>query len=295
MNRIAPASLGFALAALAVAITAIVVCWTWLLVPCAAFTALALGCGILGWSHAAREPKRWYGRLWAGGALAIIFVGCWLILGLTAHAHGNERLRRQFAADQLKAIAQAMQAYFHEHGRIPPAAIQDKAGKPLLSWRVAVLAHLDPKLYARFKLDEPWDSPHNLPLLDEMPSFFAAPHRQEVQAPETVYQVFVGPGTPFDAAEAFQLPPTDLPIGPFPLLLIAEGARPVPWTKPEDLPYSPEAPLPPLGSIQRYALPPALFVPRPCRWMVAIDVLGMIREGSVDTTEETTMRRSIAN
>ena len=44
MNRIAPASLGFALAALAVAITAIVVCWTWLLVPCAAFTALALGC-----------------------------------------------------------------------------------------------------------------------------------------------------------------------------------------------------------------------------------------------------------
>src|SRR5205807_7177419 len=55
-------------------------------------------------------------------------------------------------------------------------------------------------------------------LLAEMPAVFAAPHRPEVRSPNTVYQVVVGPGTPFDPAEPFQLPPTDLPLGPRPLL-----------------------------------------------------------------------------
>ena len=36
----------------------------------------------------------------------------------------------------------------------------DPTGKPLLSWRVAVLPYLDlDLLHAQFKLDEPWDGP----------------------------------------------------------------------------------------------------------------------------------------
>ena len=294
MHRLAPASLGFAIAATIAAIVAIITCWTWLLVPCAICTALALGCAIAGWSHAARHPPRWHGRLWAGGSLGLIFFGFMAIMQYTAMAHTEERQFRTAAGTQLKEIAYAMHAYFHEHGRIPPAAIQSKDGRPLLSWRVALLARLDKDLYARFKLDEPWDSPHNHELLAEMPSAFAALHRPDVRSPETVWQVFVGRGTPFDPAAAFQLPPTDLPLGPSALLLIVEASRPVPWTKPEDLPYAADHPLPPLGSIRRYASPPTLFVPNPSRWMVAIDVLGMIRDGNLNTTDEAALRQSIA-
>ena len=49
----------------------------------------------------------------------------------------------------------------------PPAAITSPGGKPLLSWRVAILPYIDEKaLYKKFKLDEPWDSPHNKELLN---------------------------------------------------------------------------------------------------------------------------------
>ena len=45
------------------------------------------------------------------------------------------------------------------------------SGKPLLSWRVHLLPFLEEnELYEQFKLDEPWDSPHNIKLLDQMPA-----------------------------------------------------------------------------------------------------------------------------
>ncbi|MEQ8837542.1 MAG: DUF1559 domain-containing protein, partial [Lacipirellulaceae bacterium] len=46
-----------------------------------------------------------------------------------------------------------------------PPAIYSEDGKPLLSWRVAVLPYIDQQaLYNQFHLDEPWDSEHNLKL-----------------------------------------------------------------------------------------------------------------------------------
>ena len=69
-----------------------------------------------------------------------------------------------------------MYNYREAHGRFPAAAIQGPDGKPLLSWRVAVLPYLaENDLYQSFKLDEPWDSPHNKPLLERMPRLFAPP------------------------------------------------------------------------------------------------------------------------
>jgi hypothetical protein len=49
-------------------------------------------------------------------------------------------------------------------------------GEPLLSWRVAVLPQLgEEDVYRQFKLDEPWDGPHNRALLSRMPKVYAAP------------------------------------------------------------------------------------------------------------------------
>ena len=42
---------------------------------------------------------------------------------------------------------------------------------PLLSWRVAILPFIgEQNLYNRFRLDQPWDSPHNIALLPLMPA-----------------------------------------------------------------------------------------------------------------------------
>src|ERR1700687_5875055 len=38
--------------------------------------------------------------------------------------------------NNLKYLGLAFQAYQEEHGRLPPAAVRDREGRPLLSWRV---------------------------------------------------------------------------------------------------------------------------------------------------------------
>jgi RNA polymerase sigma factor (sigma-70 family) len=150
---------------------------------------------------------------------------------------GNER---RPVAQAMMQILLAMHAYHDDQGSLPPAALCDGKDKPLLSWRVALLPYLDEEeLYKAFKLDEPWDSENNKKLLDKMPAVYGD------QGNETVYQVFVGPDTAFPGAKPKQF--GDITDGTGNTILLAVAARPVPWTKPADLPYLADKPLPKLG------------------------------------------------
>ena len=114
----------------------------------------------------------------------------------------NESVRkaREKSTNNLMMIGLAMHNFAHnqaEH-RFPPAALK-KDGKVLLSWRVAILPYLDQQaLYAKFHLDEPWDSPHNKTLLDQMPEVYAPVIRRDDPKGSTHYQVFVGPKSLFE-------------------------------------------------------------------------------------------------
>jgi Protein of unknown function (DUF1559) len=151
--------------------------------------------------------------------------------------------------DNLKTLGLAMSGYAHANeGRFPPAAIR-KDGKPLLSWRVAILPfldiHRDAQLYRKFRLDEPWDSSHNKSLLKEMPPEYAPVAHKDVLPDSTYYQGFVGPGALFYGPEGTKI--ADVTDGVAWTLMVAEAAEPVPWTKPEDLPFDKEKPLPRIG------------------------------------------------
>ncbi len=139
----------------------------------------------------------------------------------------------------LEALAKALLAYEAKHGTLPPAATQDAAGTPLLSWRVAILPFLGAdaaKLHAEFRQGEAWDSPHNLALITKMPTAFEA-FAHKSGEPLTPYQVFAGAGTAFDgpAGRATK----DFPDGTL-TVLVGESGRLVPWTKPQDMPFDPE-------------------------------------------------------
>jgi RNA polymerase sigma factor (sigma-70 family) len=148
---------------------------------------------------------------------------------------------------RLSVLGRALHAYHDTHGSLPPAALWSKEGKPLLSWRVAVLPYLPggKGLYEKFRLDEPWDSPHNRRLLAEMPSIYAAASRGRKKG-WTPYQAFVGKGAAFEGRKGLRLP-TDFPDGTVNTVLVVEAAEAVPWTKPGDLAYDPDKPLPRLG------------------------------------------------
>jgi hypothetical protein len=125
-------------------------------------------------------------------------------------------------------------------------------GKPLHSWRVLILPYIgEEALYDQFKLDEPWDSPHNITLLERMPSTYAPPGHKKALVPpyHTVCHVFVGKGTPFDGPVGRKLLREDFPNGTSNTLLFVEAGEPVPWTKPQDIPFDPAGPLPPLRGL----------------------------------------------
>jgi prepilin-type processing-associated H-X9-DG protein len=158
----------------------------------------------------------------------------------------RESANRASSTNNLKQLALAMHNYLDTYGHFPPQAIYSKDGKPLLSWRVLVLPYLEQdNLYRQFKLDEAWDGPHNQRLLAQMPKVFADPAVASKE-PATVYQAFVGPGAFFEDKKG--LPISEFTDGTSNTLMIVEAAKPVPWTKPQDLPYDPNQPLSKLGS-----------------------------------------------
>jgi len=132
-------------------------------------------------------------------------------------------------------------------------ALADKDGKPLLSWRVLLLPYLDEgaELYREFRLDEAWDSPHNLRLVPRMPSVFAPPpgRRARLAPGHTVCHVFIGPETPFAVPTGPLIPYSYFPSSPSNTFLIVEAGKPIPWTKPQELVYYSYRPLPDLTGL----------------------------------------------
>jgi hypothetical protein len=154
-------------------------------------------------------------------------------------------------SDNLRQIGAAFKTYHAEIGRLPSATgarpqFDQNTWKPLLSWRVHLLPYLNQEsLYKEFKLDEPWDSPANKRLIDRMPKVYETPGAS-LPPGQTYYKVFVGYGAAFEPRQytRFQESFSD---GLQYTILAVEGGAPVIWTKPEDIPFDRNKPLPDLS------------------------------------------------
>src|SRR5262249_42705212 len=93
--------------------------------------------------------------------------------------------------------------------------------------------------------DEPWDSPHNKALLKRMPDTYAPVVPTAGERDRTYYQAIVGKGAVFEPQGNVRM--ADILDGTSNTIDVAEAATPVPRTKPEDLPYAPDRPLPRFG------------------------------------------------
>ncbi len=133
-------------------------------------------------------------------------------------------LARQSGVEtNLAEIGKAMHQYLKVHERFPAAAIFSKDGKPLLSWRVALLPYLGhEELYKQFKLDEPWDSEHNKKLLDKMPRVYSS-----VSGPEGDWMFRI---LPYIEQDFQKYAPSFLPPGGGPIkIYLCPSRRTLDW------------------------------------------------------------------
>ncbi|GAC1464026.1 MAG: hypothetical protein NVSMB9_02220 [Isosphaeraceae bacterium] len=218
---------------------------------CAFVTGLpAIIFGVLSLGEINRAKGRLRGTGLAITGIVLGGIGCTavtLALLLPAVQAAREAARRAQCVNNLKQIALAMHNFHAAKDRFPGASITDAQGKPLLSWRVAILPYLDQtSLYERFHLNEPWNSPHNQALLTQMPLAYACPSEPPHGPGMTIYQAVIGPQTMFTNGKP--VPLAEVTDGTSNTLLVGEASKAVPWTAPEDLPFDLSLPNSGLGS-----------------------------------------------
>jgi len=216
-------------------------------------------CGLLGLRQIRLSEKEGDSRL-AGRGLAITGVLLSLaftaihtvILGmllLPAVEAASDSARRTSCSNNLKQILLGMHIYADANTRKGDnfflTDIYDADGKPLLSWRVAILPYLEQgELYRRFRLNEPWDSPHNVQLIRHMPACLRCPsHPEGLPTGMTSYIAMKGAGLfldPSGKARGFR----DFNDGTSKSIAIVEAppSLAIEWTRPD----------PPLGDLAAF-------------------------------------------
>lgn len=198
------------------------------------------------------QPKRTGNRLMievdnqGGFATTGVLVG----LLLPAVQASREAARRMSSSNNLKQIMLALHNYHDVYGHFPPAISRDDDGNPLLSWRVAILPFVEQQaLYEEFHLDEPWDSEHNIQLLERMPSIFADPSVPPMPG-MTTYHAVVGENYCFSPDGPIRF--RDITDGTSNTIAVFEGnpAVAVPWSQPSDAEIDPEDPLSVMGGVR---------------------------------------------
>ncbi len=162
------------------------------------------------------------------------------LLELVTVAAGKARgaARSAQSKNNMKQIGLAVYNYDFTYENFPVGekdGIKFADGKPLLSWRVHILPFIEQQaLYDRFKLDEPWDSEHNIKLLDEMPFVYANPAHKGLKN-KTVYRAPAGDNSILGGNSVIGL--KDILDGTANTAMVLDVApeMAIEWTKPDSL------------------------------------------------------------
>ncbi len=151
---------------------------------------------------------------------------------------------------RVRRISLAIHNYENAFKVLPPARpSQAEAERGKLSWRVHLLPFLgEDQLYQQFRLNEPWDSTHNKPLLAKIPAVFRSEPWEflvanELPAGYTTWVAPVGNGTAFGQSEIIKLDNITDGTSNSVWLIEVKPQRAVPWTAPQDYAFDPANPV----------------------------------------------------
>ena len=187
------------------------------------------------------------GTIWT---IIVLLIG----LMLPAIQVTRQAAREMTSVNNVRQMVLSMHNYYASKKQNFP--LQNRNG---LSWRVHILPFIERSdLYERFNLDEPWDSPHNIQLLGEMPSTFECPN-VVLEPGFTVYQVpYTDLATNSDLNDIALFDTSGVGTG---ISQIRDGTSftamvlevnpeaAVEWTKPADWEFDPADPTRDLGGV----------------------------------------------
>ncbi len=176
--------------------------------------------------------------------------GVLVALLLPAVQAAREVARRSQGMSNLKGIGLAIHNFHDTYRALPAAYNMDADGKPLLSWRVHLLPFLEQRiLYEQFRLDEPWDSPHNRQLIPQIPQVYQAPGSRAPLG-KTNYLGVRGEDMTFISPKQADRTPRGLSFRDFTgglsntvMVVEANDLSAVEWTRPVDFEPNLERPL----------------------------------------------------
>jgi hypothetical protein len=184
--------------------------------------------------------KRPQGLLWA--VCAVSLSGCF---------NPRDAADRRESANNLMQLGISINAFHDNFNRMPPAQGEPFPGPGMAnySWRVHLLPYIEQdNVYQAFVVPQAlnpqarpdaWNDPR---LLGTTIRLYEPPFASAPVPHGTFYRAFVGPGTAFDPQA-----PGGKDFGG--KLMLVEAGEAVPWTRPQELEYAPDKPLPPLGGI----------------------------------------------
>jgi hypothetical protein len=145
--------------------------------------------------------------------------------------------------NNLKQIGLAIHNY-HDTMQHFPTNIVGPDGKPLMSWRVAILPFVEQdNLYRALDMTKPWNDPRNAKLLETMPEVFRV-YGRDAEKGKTYLQMPYCPqpvpgGNPFLVAGR-RTTFGNVLDGTSNTIAVVEAADAVNWAKPDDLVFDPK-------------------------------------------------------
>jgi hypothetical protein len=168
-------------------------------------------------------------------------------------------IMKRDVSNKLKQIGLAIHNYESTFGSLPPARnarskdgprnAGGEDGRSGLSWRVHILPFYgEIELYKKFKIDEPWDSENNKPLLSLMPDLFQtgtfslSNPQSEVPAGYTTLVAPVGDGTILGGSKVMTFSRITDGLSNTAMVVEVRPEFAVPWTAPADYAFDPDSP-----------------------------------------------------
>ncbi|QDT28465.1 hypothetical protein Enr10x_38090 [Gimesia panareensis] len=153
-------------------------------------------------------------------------------LTIPAILQARAAARRSVSKNNIKHIMLALHNYHDRYHHFPPAVVMGPDGKTPHSWRVELLPYLDQQaLYDKYRMNEPWDSEHNLKIAETVVPVFSHPNSDKPA--NSCYFAVTGDGTAFGNKQGVSF--KDITDGTSNTIAIVEAKRDIPWTKPEDI------------------------------------------------------------